>query len=174
MGLAERRGMAPRFPLRASRGVGAARAGDRASRASGSGVMPRPQRVLLVDDDNDTRALCAEHLGTAGFEVLQAANGAEAIAMAIQRKPDIVVMDLEMPVMGGLEAIQRLRGDDRTRAIPIVVLSANGDVDHAKVKRAGCDICLVKPCRLDDLEGVIRALLDMYPVELASRDSGAG
>jgi two-component system cell cycle response regulator DivK len=131
--------------------------------------MPRPQRVLVVDDDDDSRELCAEYLGVAGFEVLQAENGARALEIAIRRRPDVVVMDLEMPVMGGLEAIRRLREDVRTRAIPLIVLSANGDVDHAKAERAGCHTCLVKPCDPDDLEGLIRALLDTNRLDLASR-----
>lgn len=135
-----------------------------------SGERHRPWRVLLVDDDEDGRELCGEYLGTVGYEVLQAENGVEAIETAFRRKPDVVVMDLEMPVMGGLEAIRRLRADARTRAIPIVVLSANGDVDHAMVKRAGCDICLVKPCEPDDLEGVIRAVIDTTRIERAPRD----
>jgi two-component system cell cycle response regulator DivK len=134
--------------------------------------MPRPERVLLADDDEDGRELCAEFLSLAGFEVLQAVNGAEAIQTAIRRRPDIVVMDLEMPIMGGLEAIRRLRGDARTRAIPVVVLSANGDVDYRmKVARAGGEMCLVKPCDPDELEGVIRALLDTSRPEHGSGES---
>jgi DNA-binding response OmpR family regulator len=129
--------------------------------------MPRPPRVLLVDDDDDGRELCAEYLGAAGFEVLQAENGAKGVETAVRRRPDLVVMDLEMPVMDGLEAIRRLRGDASMRAVPVVVLSANGDVEHAEVKRAGCDVCLVKPCNPDDLEGVIRALLDAHRFESA-------
>ena len=148
-----------------------ARPSDRGSRPSDSGVMPRPPRVLLVDDDDDSRELCAEYLGVAGFEVLQAGNGAEAVETATRRRPDLVVMDLEMPVMGGLEAIQGLRDDTRTRAIPIIVLSANGDIDHAKAERAGCDSCLVKPCDPDELEGIIRALLDTNRLEHGSRVS---
>ncbi len=130
---------------------------ERGSRPFESGEIHRPWRVLLVDDDDDCRELCGEYLRAAGYEVLQAENGLEGVEIANSRKPDLVVMDLEMPVMGGLEAIRRLRADVRTRAIHVIVLSANGDVDHAKVKRAGCDSCLVKPCALDDLEGVIRA-----------------
>jgi two-component system cell cycle response regulator DivK len=136
--------------------------------------MRRPWRVLLVDDDADGRELCAEYLSIVGYEVLQAENGAEAIDTATQRNPDLVVMDLEMPVMGGLEALQRLRGDVRTRAIPVIILSANGDVDHARVKRAGSETCLVKPCDPDDLDGIIRAVIEAHGLEPVSRDGAAG
>jgi CheY-like chemotaxis protein len=121
--------------------------------------MRRPWRVLLVDDDVDIREMCAEYLTTAGYEVLQAENGAEAIDVAIDREPDVIVMDVEMPVMDGLEAIQRLGADARTHAIPVVVLSANGVVEHAKAERVGCTVCLVKPCDPYDLEGILRTLV---------------
>ncbi len=86
--------------------------------------MRSPRRVLLVDDEVDLREMCTEYLTTAGYEVLQAANGAEAIDIAIARRPDVIVMDIEMPVMDGLEAAQRLAADARTYAIPVIMLSA--------------------------------------------------
>jgi CheY-like chemotaxis protein len=125
-----------------------------------SGVMPTPWRVLVVDDDVDARWIAAECLKLAGFEVLEAENGMAAIDVAIRLKPDLVVMDLEMPVMGGLEAIRRLKADTRTCAIHLIVLSANVFTEHAEARRAGCTTCLVKPCSPIDLEGTVRAVLD--------------
>jgi CheY-like chemotaxis protein len=122
--------------------------------------MRRPWRVLLVDDDVDIREMCAEYLTTGGYEVLQAENGAEAIDVAIDREPDVIVMDVEMPVMDGLEAVLRLEADARTHAIPVIVLSANGVVAHARAARVGCTVCLVKPCDPYDLEGIIRTLVE--------------
>jgi CheY-like chemotaxis protein len=136
--------------------------------------MQRPWRVLLVDDDDDSREVYAAWLTAAGYEVLQAEDGAEAIETTLRRRPDLIVMDLEMPVMGGLEAIRRLREDARTWAIPVVVLSANGIVDHAKAARAGCETCLVKPCACDDLENVVQAILDASRLTTAARDSVPG
>jgi CheY-like chemotaxis protein len=134
--------------------------------------MHRPRRVLLADDNDDMREMCADYLATAGYEVLQAENGVEAIDAAIHRKPDLIVMDLEMPVMGGLEAIRRLSVDARTRAIPVMVLSADGCVGHARAKRVGCNTCLVKPCDPDDLEGIIRALIDARRLESGAPELG--
>jgi CheY-like chemotaxis protein len=122
--------------------------------------MRRPWRVLLVDDDVDIREMCAEYMTTAGYEVLQAENGAEAIEVAIDRVPDVIVMDVEMPVMDGLEAVLRLEADPRTHGIPVIVLSANGVVEHAKAERVGCKVCLVKPCDPYDLEGIIRTVVE--------------
>jgi CheY-like chemotaxis protein len=153
-----------------------ARAEAGASRSPGSGWVPRsPPCVLLVDDDDDSRELCAEYLEGAGFEVVQAGNGVDAVGTAIGRHPDLVVMDLEMPEMDGLAAIQTLKDDTRTCAIPIIVLSATGDVDQAKASRVGCETCLVKPCVPDELEGVIRAVIDtsrMNSLDSAPRSPG--
>ena len=130
--------------------------------------MRRPWRVLLVDDDVDIREMCAEYLTTAGYEVLQAENGAKAIDVAIDREPDVIVMDVEMPVMDGLEAVLRLGADARTHAIPVIVLSANGVVEHANAERVGCTVCLVKPCDPYDLEGIIRTLVEARRQEPAA------
>jgi two-component system cell cycle response regulator DivK len=130
--------------------------------------MRRPWRVLLVDDEVDVRELCTEYLTTAGYEVLQAENGAEAIDIAVGRQPDLIVMDVEMPVMDGLEATRRLGADARTRDIPVIVLSANGIVEHARAERLGCNVCLVKPCDPYDLEGIIRTLVESRRQEPAA------
>ena len=122
--------------------------------------MRRPRRVLIVDDEIDIRELCTEYLTTAGYEVLQAENGAQAIEVAIEHRPDIIVMDIELPRVGGLEAIRRLGADPRTHAIPIIVLSANAIAEHTKAERLGCTVCLVKPCDPYDLEGIIRTLVE--------------
>jgi CheY-like chemotaxis protein len=126
--------------------------------------MRRAWRVLLVDDQVEAREICAEYLTATGYEVLQAENGARAIDVAIARKPDVIVMDIEMPVMGGLEATRRLGADPRTHAIPVIVLSANAVVEHARAEELGCNVCLVKPCDLDDLEGIIRTLVEPGPL----------
>jgi two-component system, cell cycle response regulator DivK len=137
-----------------------AQPGDEAPRRLESGVLARPPCVLLVDDQDDSRELYAQHLARVGFEVLQAANATVGIEVACRRKPHLIVMDLEMPGMGGAEAIQRLRMDVRTRHIPVVVLSGKPAVDQEMIRRTGCFAYLVKPCSFDDLEGVIRAAVD--------------
>ncbi len=116
--------------------------------------------MLVVDDDVDSREAAAEWLAVAGFDVSEAGNGLEAITDALRRKPDLILMDLEMPEMGGLEAIRQLKSDWRTRAIPVVVLSANESDDHLEARRAGCAASLLKPCDPDQLENTLRALLD--------------
>src|SRR5436305_740772 len=76
-----------------------------------SGTMRRPMRVLIADDDEDNREMYAEYLGMRGFSVGQAENDAVAVEYARRAKPDLIVMDLDMPVMDGIEAMTVLRDD---------------------------------------------------------------
>jgi CheY-like chemotaxis protein len=92
--------------------------------------------------------------------VIPAENGAAAIRRAVATRPNVILMDLDMPVMGGLEAIERLKKDPRTASIPIAVLSGNAHRDYASVAQAGCSVCLAKPCSPEDLEGVVLSLLE--------------
>lgn len=120
--------------------------------------VARPLLVLVADDDDESRGLSASFLMQCGFRVLEAKNGAIALDMASVHDPDVIVMDLDMPVMGGVEAIERLKSDDRTLAIPVVVLSGSVATNHFKVERAGCAAYLVKPCDPVDLESVVRGV----------------
>lgn len=80
--------------------------------------------VLIVDDNDGNRKLVRDLLGSAGFRTLEAATGADAIILASEHVPDVVLMDLRLPDIDGAEAARRLRDDERTAAIPIVALSA--------------------------------------------------
>ena len=77
-------------------------------------------RVLLVDDYPDAREMYTEYLEFSGFEVVEAGNGMEALQRAVDTTPDIILMDLSLPVMDGWEATRRLKADKRTAAIPVV------------------------------------------------------
>jgi CheY-like chemotaxis protein len=120
--------------------------------------VARPFVVLIAEDDEDGREIYARVLENSGFRVLKAENGAVAIHMAVSHEPDVILMDLDMPVMGGVEAIERLKSDDRTRAIPVVVLSGSTATNHVRAEHAGCAAYLMKPCVANDLEGVVRSI----------------
>src|SRR6478735_6288103 len=86
--------------------------------------QPRERRlVLLVDDCQDTRELYAEYLELSGFDVKEADDGIVAISEAVRVNPDIIVMDMSLPRLDGREAAQQLRADERTRRIPLVLIS---------------------------------------------------
>ena len=121
-------------------------------------------RVLLVDDYPDARAMYGEYLEFSGFDVVEAANGEEALARAVDAGPDIIVMDLSLPVMDGCEATRRLKADARTAAIPVVALTGHalaGISDGAR--QAGCAAFVTKPCLPDDLVMEIRRVLAARP-----------
>ena len=86
------------------------------------------RKVLVVDDESNMRFLLRMVFETEGFEVVEAHHGAAALERVKEEEPDLVVTDLMMPVMGGRELIDRLRSDPDTTSIPILVLSANGNL----------------------------------------------
>ena len=118
-------------------------------------------RVLIVDDYPDAREMYSEYLQYSGFDVVEAQNGMEALQRAVDEMPDIILMDLSLPVMDGWEATRRLKADKRTASIPVVALTGHalaGISDGAK--KAGCDAFVTKPCLPEDLVKEIRKVLD--------------
>lgn len=116
--------------------------------------------VLIVDDFEDNRQMYAEFLTFSGYQVLEATDGAEAVAKAKELGPDLVVMDLSLPIMDGWEATRRLKGDPQTRHIPILALTGHSFDGHSQGARdAGCDGFLAKPCLPDRLLQAVRQML---------------
>jgi two-component system cell cycle response regulator DivK len=125
-----------------------------------TGTADRP-RVLLVDDYPDAREMYAEYLDFSGFEVIEAANGMEALQRAADTTPDIILMDLSLPVMDGWEATRRLKADARTAHIPVVALTGHALAGISEgAKKAGCDAFVIKPCLPEDLVKEIRKVLE--------------
>jgi CheY-like chemotaxis protein len=118
-------------------------------------------RVLIVDDYPDAREMYSEYLQYSGFDVVEAQNGQEALQRAVDEQPDIILMDLSLPVMDGWEATRRLKADERTASIPVVALTGHalaGISDGAR--KAGCDAFVTKPCLPEDLVKEIRKVLE--------------
>ena len=119
------------------------------------------RRVLVVDDYPDAREMYAEYLKYSGFDVIEAGNGREALERALDSAPDIILMDLSLPVMDGWEATRRLKADKLTAGIPIVALTGHalaGILEGAK--NAGCDAFVTKPCLPEDLVKEIHRVLN--------------
>ena len=114
------------------------------------------KRLLIVDDDATLRDLLRLHLQGAGYSVRAAPDAAEAIRAVLAEKPDLIVSDINMPYMSGMELLEALRSDPATADIPLMVLTASdSDDDHAKARRLGVAGYLVKPIRVDQLLGAI-------------------
>lgn len=117
----------------------------------------RPQRILLVEDTDDVREMWRLWLTMWGFQVQEARNGAEAVRLAEAHPPDLVLMDLSMPVLDGMEATRQLRRNARTATVPIIALTAHlcgGAAEEAR--KSGCDQFVAKPVCPDDLLEHIR------------------
>ncbi len=124
--------------------------------------------VLVVDDFADNREMYSEYLSFFGYEVIEAQNGKEAIEAAQERMPDIIIMDLSLPVMDGWEATRRLKADERTKRIPVVALTGHALAGHSKgAREAGCDSFLAKPCLPDQLVAEIRRMLETGKATIA-------
>ena len=120
-------------------------------------------RVLLVDDYPDARDMYSEYLQFSGFDVVEAGNGVEALQRASESAPDIILMDLSLPVMDGWEATRRLKADPRTAQIPVVALTGHALAGHAEgAREAGCDAFVTKPCLPDALVAEIKRLLEQH------------
>jgi two-component system, cell cycle response regulator DivK len=127
---------------------------NRVGRQHRSGVQSRfaRPRVLVVDDCEDNRELCAAVLDRHGYEVWTARDGEEAVEKAIELRPHVVIMDIAMPMMDGWEATRRIRALPETASTYVLVLSAFGDASSRQQSKAsGCDEHVVKPIDPDEL-----------------------
>jgi two-component system, cell cycle response regulator DivK len=125
-------------------------------------AQPQRQRplVLIVEDQEDLRQMYAQELTMSGFDVIQASNGADAISHTADHAPDVVLMDLSLPIVDGWEATRRLKHDERTAHIPVVALTAHdGSGELQRATRAGCDWFVPKPCQPTDLVEEVRRVL---------------
>ena len=115
--------------------------------------------VLCADDDADIRALLTIRLERAGFRVAQAADGEQALSLARELSPDVLVLDVMMPRLSGTEVLLALRGDEATAAIPVVLLSARAqEADVERGLEAGADAYLAKPFQAPELIELVRRL----------------
>jgi two-component system, cell cycle response regulator DivK len=118
-------------------------------------------KILLVEDNEMNRDMLSRRLSRNGFEILIAVDGGQGVAMAASEKPDLILMDMSLPVMDGWEATRRVKADAATRSIPVIALTAHALVeDREKAMAAGCDDFDTKPVELPRLLDKIKRLLD--------------
>lgn len=116
--------------------------------------------VLLVEDTEDNRQMMKRLLEMSGFYVVEARNGREAVELAAEVKPEIILMDLSLPFVDGLAATRQIRCLPELSHIPIVAVSAHDTADfHNLALSAGCDAYVTKPVHYPELEDLVKSLL---------------
>jgi len=116
-------------------------------------------KILYVEDNDDNIFMLKGRLTRAGFTVVVATDGAKGVAMAASEKPDVILMDLSLPVLDGWEATRRIKAASETRHIPVIALTAHAmSGDREKALAAGCDDFDAKPVELQRLLDKIRTL----------------
>jgi two-component system cell cycle response regulator DivK len=116
--------------------------------------------ILVVEDFNDLRKIMCEMLKHNGFSILEACNGKEAVEMAISGRPDIILMDIAMPEMNGIEATRAIRENEELSSVPIIAITAFGDDYQAAAISAGCVDVMQKPIRIANLLPRLNKWLD--------------
>lgn len=117
-------------------------------------------RILYVEDNDDNVYIVKKRLTRAGFTILVASDGEQGVAVATAERPDLILMDLSLPVIDGWEATRRLKAASETRHIPVIALTAHAMTgDREKALEAGCDDFDTKPVEMARLLGKIQALL---------------
>jgi CheY-like chemotaxis protein len=118
-------------------------------------------KVLLVEDSEDSRDGLARHLRRKGYEVLVAVDGRQGVDVARAEAPDLILMDMSLPVLDGWEATRKLKAAPETRSIPVIALTAHAMAgDREKALEAGCDDYDTKPVEFARLLAKIQALLE--------------
>lgn len=116
--------------------------------------------IMVVEDDDDNRLMLKTLLEMKGYRVVEASNGEEAITLAQRRRPDLVLLDLQLPRLNGFAVTRFFRHDDRLRDVPIILVSGHDPARHHKIAlAAGCNHYLLKPINFDRLEALLGDLL---------------
>ena len=118
------------------------------------------KRILLIEDTEDNRQIVRDLLASAGYDLIEAADGAAGVAMAAKHQPDLILMDIQLPVMDGYEAARRIKADAQIKHMPIIAVTSYAlSGDEAKAFAAGCDAYVAKPFSPRQLLAKIRELL---------------
>ncbi len=121
-------------------------------------------KILLVEDNEMNRDMLSRRLERRGYQVVCALDGEQAVAMAKSEAPAVILMDMSLPVLDGWEATRRLKGDEATKGIPIIALTAHAmATDEQKARDAGCDDFDTKPIELPRLLEKIQTCLGQPP-----------
>jgi two-component system, cell cycle response regulator DivK len=118
------------------------------------------KRILVVEDQEDNMQILRDLLTSADYEMVEAENGEEALAEVAKQRPDLILMDIQLPIMDGYEATRRIKADPALRSIPVIAVTSYAlSGDEAKARAAGCDDFVPKPYSPRQLLAKIRQYL---------------
>jgi two-component system, cell cycle response regulator DivK len=118
------------------------------------------KRILIIEDQEDNRAIMRDLLSTAGYALIEAVDGEEGVRLARSERPDLILMDIQLPVLDGYEATRRIRAISDLKSVPIIAVTSYAlSGDEAKTRAAGCDSYVAKPFSPRELLAKVRALL---------------
>lgn len=127
-------------------------------------------RVLVIDDEPDVLMLCRVNLESAGHQVVEATTGEAGLELAARERPDVVVLDVMLPRMDGLSVLGRLTEDDRTRDVPVILLTAKRQLEDRRAGwQAGCADYMTKPFSPVELVGIAERACDLSAAERSMR-----
>ena len=117
-------------------------------------------RILVVEDQPDNRQIIRDLLSSVGYELIEAEDGAAGVRLAASERPDLILMDIQLPVLDGYEATRRIKADPELSSIPIIVVTSYAlSGDDAKARAAGCDAYVAKPFSPRQLLATVRQFL---------------
>ena len=118
------------------------------------------KRILVIEDTEDNRRILRDLLTNAGFQVIEANDGERGVAAAAEHRPDLILMDIQLPVVDGYEATRRIKSDSSLRTIPIIAVTSYAlSGDEAKARSAGCDGYIAKPFSPRQILAMARSFL---------------
>ena len=118
------------------------------------------KRILVVEDRDDNRQILRDLLGNTGYELVEALDGVQALAAVAKQRPDLILMDIQLPIMDGYEATRRIRSNPDNKSIPIIAITSYAlSGDEGKALAAGCDAYVAKPYSPRQLLAKIREYL---------------
>ncbi len=118
-------------------------------------------RILIVEDNDKNMKLARDLLQAKGYETLEAVNGEDGVRLGLEHVPDLVLMDIQLPDINGIEAFHRLRADPRTASVPIVAFTASVTVgDRSKITEAGFNGFLSKPINIKEFLAMVKRMLE--------------
>jgi two-component system cell cycle response regulator DivK len=118
------------------------------------------KRILVVEDQEDNRQILRDLLASTDYEIVEAENGLEALAAVAKHRPDLILMDIQLPILDGYEATRRIKADPELRSIPIIAVTSYAlSGDEAKAREAGCDAYVPKPYSPRQLRAKIKEFL---------------